>query len=82
MLEKRKFAIDLIYVPSKRAKTLDPERVLEIAEDILVNGQKAPIRLRADGERFVLIEGYHRLEAMRALGEKTIEGYLVGARLH
>ena len=82
MLEKRSFPIDLIYVPSKRTKTLDQQKVLDIAEDILEHGQKAPIRLRADGGRFVLLEGYHRLEAMRALGEETIEGVLVGARLH
>lgn len=82
MLEKRLFPIDLIYVPSKRTKTLDQQKVLDIAEDILEHGQKAPIRLRADGGRFVLLEGYHRLEAMRALGEETIEGFLVGARLH
>lgn len=82
MLEKRLFPIDLIHVPSKRTKTLDGQKVLELAEDILEQGQKVPIRLRADGKRFVLIEGYHRLEALRALGEESVEGYLVGARLH
>ena len=55
---------------------------MAIAEDMLVNGQTTPIRLRPDGNRFVLIEGMHRLEAMRALGEEMIEGYLVGPRLH
>jgi ParB-like chromosome segregation protein Spo0J len=49
---------------------------------MLENGQTTPISLRADGERFVLIEGYHRLEALRALGEDTVEGYLVRARMH
>ncbi|MBT8417405.1 MAG: ParB N-terminal domain-containing protein [Silicimonas sp.] len=82
MLEKRRFPIDLIHVPSKRTKTLDHEKVVDIAEDILEHGQRTPIRVRADGNRFVLIEGYHRLEALRALGEETIEGFLVGARLH
>jgi ParB-like chromosome segregation protein Spo0J len=46
------------------------------------NGQTTPISLREDGGRYVLIEGYHRLEALRALGEETVEGYLVRARLH
>lgn len=82
MLEKRRFPIDLIYVPSKRAKTLDAEKVVALAEDILENGQKTPIRLRPDGQRFVLIEGLHRLEALRALGEEAIDGFLVRARLH
>lgn len=82
MLEKKTFPIEKIYVPTKRAKTLDPDKVLALANDILENGQTTPIRLRSDGERFVLIEGLHRLEAMRALGEETIEGFLVRARLH
>ena len=82
MLEKKTFPIEKVYVPTKRAKTLDPDRVLALANDILENGQTTPIRLRADGERFVLIEGLHRLEALRALGEDTVEGYLVRARLH
>jgi ParB-like chromosome segregation protein Spo0J len=45
-------------------------------------GQKMPILVRADGDRFVLVEGLHRLEACRALGEATIFGYLVQARKH
>jgi sulfiredoxin len=82
MLEKKTFPIEKIYVPTKRAKTLDPDKVIALANDMLENGQTTPIRLRADGERFVLIEGLHRLEALRALGEETIEGFLVRARLH
>ena len=82
MLEKQKFPIELIYVPSKRVKTLDTAKVLSLAEDILENGQTTPISLRADGGRFVLVEGYHRLEAMRSLGEDLIQGFLVGVRLH
>ena len=82
MLEKRKFPIEKVYVPAKRAKTLDCDRVMALAEDILINGQTTPIRLRADGARFVLIEGLHRLEALRALGEDMVEAFLVGPRLH
>ena len=36
----------------------------------------------ADGERFVLVEGLHRVEACRSLGEETILAYLVQARRH
>jgi sulfiredoxin len=82
MLKKQVFQITAIYVPVKRAKTLDSEKVGQIAESILEEGQTAPIRVRADGDRFVLVEGLHRLEAMKALGEKTIEGYLVQAQKH
>jgi uncharacterized ParB-like nuclease family protein len=76
------FPISEIYVPAKRAKTLDPEKVQALAEDILENGQKVPIRLREGKGRYVLQEGLHRLEALRALGEESIQGYLARARLH
>ncbi len=82
MLEKISFPIDEIYVPAKRAKTLDPAKVEALAEDMLENGQKVPIRVRAGKGRYVLLEGLHRLEALRALGETTVQGFLVHARLH
>ncbi len=71
-----------IYVPVKRRKTLNPETVEALAESILENGQTTPIQVRQDGERLVLIEGLHRLEACRALGEETIVGVIVQARRH
>jgi ParB-like chromosome segregation protein Spo0J len=82
MLVKQQFPIDKIYVPVKRMKTLEPAKVEEIAESILEQGQTTPIRLREGKDRFVLVEGLHRLEALKALGEQTVEGYLVHARLH
>jgi ParB-like chromosome segregation protein Spo0J len=82
MMKRQFFPVADIRVPSKRVKTLDPEKVQALAEDILENGQTTPIRVRTDKDKFVLIEGYHRLEAMRALGEEMIEAYLVQARLH
>jgi len=82
MLTKQHFPIANIYVPTGRRQLLDADKVLALAEDILTNGQQTPIRLRADGDRFVLLEGMHRLEALRALGEETVVGYLVRARLH
>lgn len=82
MLTKETLPIDQIRVPAKRKRTLEDEKVQTLAEDILENGQQTPIRVRPDKDGFVLIEGYHRLEAMRALGEETIEAYRVKARLH
>lgn len=82
MLKKKTIPIDRVHVPVKRVKTLDAQKVEALARDMLENGQTTPVRLRQDGERFVLIEGLHRLEALRALGEDTVEGYLVQARLH
>ena len=82
MLKTQVFQIAEIHVPVKRAKTLDIDKVGQIAESILADGQTVPIQVRADGDRFVLVEGLHRLEAMKALGESTINGYLVQARRH
>ena len=82
MLQKKSFPIADIHVPVKRIKTLDADKVLALAEDILEHGQTTPIRVRAGQGRFVLIEGLHRLEALKALGEDSIDGYLVHARLH
>lgn len=80
MRQKDSYPIDQIYVPVKRMKTLDAARVTALAEAILEEGQKTPIQIREGKERFVLIEGLHRLEAMKALGEESIDGYLVQAR--
>ena len=80
MRDKQSFPIADIYVPVKRAKTLEPAKVEALAELILEEGQKTPISVRAGKDRFVLIEGLHRLEALRALGEDSIDGYLVQAR--
>src|SRR6476660_2951147 len=81
MPKPESFPIDKIYVPVKRKKALKSELVQEIAESILEIGQQAPILVRADEDRFVLVEGLHRLEACKALGEKTIIGLLVSAEV-
>jgi ParB-like chromosome segregation protein Spo0J len=82
MMKRETFAIANIYVPAKRRATLDPKKAQELAESILQVGQQSPILVRRDGERFVLVEGLHRLEACKQLGEKMIFGYLVQARRH
>ena len=82
MLQKLPYPIAKIQVPVKRAKTLDPAKVTEIAESILEEGQRTPIQLRAAGDNFVLVEGLHRLEALKALGEDTVQAYLVQVRRH
>lgn len=79
---KKHFPIASVYVPVKRRSTLDPARVAAIAESILSAGLKAPILVRQDEGRVVLVEGLHRLEACRSLGEETIAGYFVEARRH
>jgi sulfiredoxin len=82
MMKRETFAIASIYVPVKRRATFDSRKAQEIAESMLEVGQQTPILVRRDGERFVLVEGLHRLEACRQLGEETIVGYIVQARRH
>lgn len=82
MLRVTKVRVDDIYVPTARRKTLHPETVRILAEDILENGQKTPIQVRLDGARYVLVEGLHRLEAVKWLGEATVKSYLVQAKRH
>jgi sulfiredoxin len=82
MLKRESFPIDKIYVPVKRRNTLDAKRVDELAASILDVGLTEPILVREDGNRFVLVEGLHRLEAAKALGESTIAGYRVQTRKH
>jgi len=73
------FPIDKIYVPVKRRKTLKPDVVQEIAESMLEIGQQTPIVVRPDEGRLVLVEGLHRLEACKALGEGAIIALLISA---
>ena len=82
MLKKQMVAIQDVYVPVKRRQALDPKKAEALAESILTKGQEAPILVRPEDKRFVLVEGLHRLEACRMLGETTVSAYLVQARQH
>lgn len=82
-LEDVQIPIDDIYIPVKRRNTLEPTKVESLAESIMEEGQKAPIWVRPDEKkRYVLVEGLHRLEACRALGESTITAIVVQATKH
>jgi ParB-like chromosome segregation protein Spo0J len=80
MMKRETFEIASIYVPVKRRATLVAKTVEEIAANMLEVGQQTPILVRRDGARLVLVEGLHRLEACKALGDSTIAGYLVQSR--
>lgn len=85
MLERHIIEIARIHIPAKRLRTLDRAKAESIAEDILEHGQTTPVQVRLDKKdpsgRYVLVEGLHRLEALRSLGEATIAAYLVQARI-
>ena len=48
MMERHQIPIAKVYVPVKRAKTLEPAKVEILAEDMLENGQTTPISVRAE----------------------------------
>ena len=79
-METQPIRIEDIYVPAKRRRDVNADKVEELAESIMEDGVKIPIQVRKDGDRLILVEGLHRLEAARALGEETIPGIVVGAR--
>ena len=81
-MHPKELKIEEIYGPVKRRASMNQQTVEALATAILEEGQKVPIQARHDGKRFILIEGLHRLEACRALGEDTVLGILVRARLH
>ena len=80
MLKPISIKIDEIYVPSKWRKMLDTEKVVILAENILEEGHKVPIQLRQGEGRYVLVSGFHRLEALKALGEESINSIIVGSK--
>lgn len=69
-----------VYVPAARRKTLEPSKAEAIAESMIEEGQKTPIQVRVDGERYVLVEGLHRLEACKLLEEESILALFVQAK--
>lgn len=74
--------IEDIYVPAARRKELDPNKLEDVAEQILEEHDDRPIQVRKGDGRYVLVKGIHRLEAHRALGSTTIESYIVSAVQH
>lgn len=82
LMQSQTLQIADIYVPAKLRRTLDPKKAEAVAQRILEVGQETPILVRRDEGRFVLVEGIHRLEACKALGETTIVGLIVQARRH
>lgn len=81
-MDNERLRIEDIYIPVKKRASLNDDLVRALAESIMEEGQKLPITVRRDGNRLVLVEGLHRLEACRALGEETIMGIVVGTPQH
>lgn len=61
-----------IDIPEDRVRSFDPDEAAGLAATIAEIGLQHPIRLRAVGNRFRLVAGCKRLEAVRLLGWKAI----------
>ncbi len=68
MKEIREVSLNEIVV-GPRKRTLNPEKVRELAESIKVSGLLQPILLATERR---LVHGHHRLEAARLLGWESI----------
>lgn len=78
MLKSEQIKVAEIYVPTKRRNALEQEKIDELAESILEEGQKVPIQVRRDAKKgFIVVNGAHRMEAAKLLGEETIEAFIV-----
>ena len=82
MLRAIAINIEGIYVPAALRKDLDPGRVELVAERIMEEADEHPIQVRQGKDRYVLIKGVHRLEARKALGDETIQAFIVAAQQH
>lgn len=82
MLKAVAVPLTAIYVPVGRRDSLDPARVAALAESIIEKGLETPIQVRLDKDRYVLVAGLHRLEALRALGETAAPAYVVRTPRH
>jgi hypothetical protein len=82
MLETVLIELDRIYVPVKMRKELVAKRVELLAESYLDAEHQPPIQVRPDGERWILVKGINRLEALKSLGEAKVEAIVVRARRH
>ena len=66
-------------MPAARRRVLHPETVRTLAAAILRDGLKEPITVREKGKRFQLVEGLHRLEAVKWLDGETIDAVVLPA---
>ena len=62
----QRIALDLIRVPDN-VRSLDEAHAQALAGSIALQGVLVPLVVRADGDGFELVAGFHRLAAARSL---------------
>jgi hypothetical protein len=66
-------AVAAIRLDFQPRENLIEETVQKYVERLRRGGRLRPLRVRFDGEEYFLEDGFHRLEAARRVGIKTIE---------
>lgn len=69
-------SVDEIIIEDGR-RSVDRDAVKRISASIEQIGLQHPITVRSRGDRFVLVAGRHRLEAVRSVGEEYIRAAVV-----
>ncbi len=72
-MSDQKIKISLIDVPTDRLRDVDPDWAACLAGMFTETGHKTPIDVEADGTRFKLVAGAHRLAAAKILKWKEID---------
>lgn len=68
----KKIKIELIDIPDDRLRDVDLDWAQTLAGMIAADGQKTPIDIVANGDRYRLVAGEHRIAAMTILKRKEI----------
>lgn len=73
--------LDAIDAPDLDARlTRDPEKLEELARDILRRGLIEPIKVFRNAERFEVVDGYRRYLASKSAGLSTIECFVYATK--
>ena len=59
--------------PYAQTRVQRPQQVRRLMASIDADGQRVPLVVVADGERFVLVDGYQRWAALSRLGRDTAQ---------
>lgn len=61
--------LDLTYAD---LRVVDTHRITRLAADLGADGQRQPVLVVARGDRYVLVDGYRRVWALKRLGRDTV----------
>ena len=72
MREFRELSVDLIDESDNIRRSFSDEKLQELSASIRQHGILKPLLVRPNGERFLLIDGWRRLSAAKAIDQSTV----------